>query len=83
MEYISERIINAAELETLVRAAYYDIAALREEIERESPSMEKVDELSKQLHMRLLQAKDFEFCVERRRTFSKGEFRSQFPEGNH
>lgn len=67
-DYISERVINIAELESLIRSAYYDIAALRKELEKENPSMGKIDELSKQVHLALLQAKDFEFCVERRKT---------------
>lgn len=70
MVYESERIINIAEIETLIRSAYYDISELRSEVEKESPSMCKIDELSKQIHLKLLQAKDFEFCVERRKTFS-------------
>ncbi len=68
MDYISERVINITELEGFIRSAYYDVAALRAEMEKESPSMGKIDELSKQIHLELLQAKDFEFCVERRKT---------------
>ena len=68
VDFISERIINISELEALVRSAYQDTAALRTEIEKENPSMGKIDELSKQIHLLLLQAKDFEFCVEHRKT---------------
>ena len=66
--YISERVTNISELESLVRSAYYCAAELREELEKESPSMVRVDGLSKQIHLDLLKAKDFEFCVERRKT---------------
>lgn len=68
MTYESERVVNISEIESLIRSAYYDMAALRAEMEKESPSMGKIDELSKQIHLSLLQAKDFEFCVERRKT---------------
>lgn len=64
VDYISERIVNLSELERLIQSAYYDIAALRTEMEKEKPSMERIDDLSKQIHLELLQAKDFEFCVE-------------------
>lgn len=68
MNYISERIVNIAELESLIHSAYCDTAALRAEMEKENPSLLTIDELSKQIHLALLQAKDFEFCVERRQT---------------
>lgn len=68
MLYISERVTNISELESLVRSAYYCAAELREELEKERPSMVRVDGLSKQIHLDLLKAKDFEFCVERRKT---------------
>lgn len=70
VRYVTERVVNIAELENLIRSAYSDIAALRSELEKPTPSMERVDVLSKQLHLELLQAKDFEFCVERRNTVS-------------
>lgn len=68
MEYISERICNISELERLIQSAYHGISDLRDEMEKESPSMAKIDELSKQIHSELLQAKDFEFLIEYRRT---------------
>ena len=68
MLYISERVTNISELESLIRSAYCCAAALREEMEKGSPSTDRVDGLSKQIHMDLLKAKDFEFCVERRKT---------------
>lgn len=68
--YITERVVNIAELEQLIYGAYYGVAALRTELEKENPSMCRIDELSKQIHLDLLRAKDFEFCVERRKTTS-------------
>lgn len=66
-EFISERILNISDLESLIIGAYLDITALRSELEKENPSMVKIDELSKQMHLSLLKAKDFEFCLEQRR----------------
>lgn len=59
--------MNISDLESLISGAYLDITALRSELEKESPSMAKIDELSRQMHLSLLQAKDFEFCLEQRR----------------
>lgn len=68
MEYVTERVVNIAELEDLISSAYFNISKLRTELQKENPSMVQIDELSKQIHLGLLQAKDFEFCVERRKT---------------
>ena len=65
--YISERIVNISELEALIRSAYYDAAEIRSKLEKENPSIWTIDELSKQIHLKLLQAKDFEFHIENRR----------------
>lgn len=70
MVYVTERVINIEKLEELICSAYRNISALCIEIEKENPSMYRIDELSKQIHLDLLQAKDFEFCVERRKTVS-------------
>lgn len=65
--YISERIVNISELESIISTAYRCADALRSEIEKESPSMDRIDELSKVLHLNLLHAKHFEFCIEHRK----------------
>ena len=65
MEYVTERVVNIAELEGMILSAYHNISQLRAEMEKENPS---IDELSKKIHLELLQAKDFEFCIERRKT---------------
>lgn len=70
VEFISERIVNISDLESLINGAYLDITALRSELEKENPSMVKIDELSKQMHLSLLKAKDFEFCLEQRHVFN-------------
>lgn len=68
MEYVTERVVNIAELEGMILSAYHNISQLRAEMEKENPSLVRIDELSKKIHLELLQAKDFEFCVERRKT---------------
>lgn len=68
MEYVTERVVNIAELEGMILSAYHNISQLRAEMEKENPSMVQIDELSKKIHLELLQAKDFEFCIERRKT---------------
>lgn len=68
MEYITERVVNIREIEGLICAAYYSAAALVAELEKESPSTDRVDWLAKQIREDLRKAKDFEFCVERRKT---------------
>jgi len=67
LEFVSERIVNIAELEGLISKAYCCIVGVRAELEKEKPSMVKINEFSKQIHLALLQAKDFEFCLEQRR----------------
>lgn len=71
MGYVSEQICNISELKALIQSAYNGIADLRYEMEKESPSAAKIDELSKQIHLILLQAKYFEFRIERWRTTSQ------------
>lgn len=68
MEFISERIVNISEIEALIRDAYRGVTALRVEMQKKNPSMVKIDEFSKQIHLALLRAKDFEFCLEQRRS---------------
>ena len=67
MDFVSERITNISELEKLTHSAYSSVATLRLELEKENPSMVRIDELSKQAHFDLLQAKDFQFHIEHRR----------------
>lgn len=44
------------------------VEMLRSEMEKDAPSMEKVDAISKDIHKTLLDVKYFEFLVERRKT---------------
>lgn len=62
----TERIVNISELEALHRSLYCNAIRLREESEKESPSMIVIDELSRMILLDAVKAKDFEFCLERR-----------------
>ena len=67
-EYISERVINMAECEDLIRAANFTIGVLRKEFEKDEPYLPFIDEHTKSLHKLLLELSYFEFRVERRKT---------------
>lgn len=66
MLHICERIENISELEKLIWSAYQSATAIRSEIEKESPSLLRINELSQQVHLDLLKAKYFEFQIEQR-----------------
>lgn len=66
MKMETERIINISELEAIHRKLYQTALQLREEIEKENPSMEKIEEFSKIINLESLKAVDFEFCLDRR-----------------
>ncbi len=54
----TERIINISELEAIHRKLYQTALQLREEIEKENPSMEKIEEFSKIINLESLKAVD-------------------------
>lgn len=64
--HVCERIENISDLEKLIWSAYQSAAAIRTEIEKESPSLLRINELSQQVHLDLLKAKYFEFQIEQR-----------------
>lgn len=74
--YITERIVNIAELEVLIKSAYAEIQGIRNELEKDIPSIGYIEEMSKSLHLNLLKAKDFEFCIERRKTVTENNHQS-------
>ena len=43
MEYVTERVVNIAELEGMILSAYHNISQLRAEMEKENPSMVQID----------------------------------------
>lgn len=71
MEYITERVLNISELEALIGTAYDTIVLARKKLELKNPPMDQIGELAKQLHLCLLKAKDFEFCIEQRKAVFK------------
>lgn len=74
--YISERIVNISDLERYIKFSYAEIQSIRNELEKDTPSMEYIEEMSKSLHLNLLKAKDFEFCIERRKTVIENNHQS-------
>lgn len=66
--YMTERITNIGELETLVDSAYFKVRRICDLLEKENPPMFEIGELAKQVHVELLQVHNFDFCIERRLT---------------
>ena len=70
MKYVSERVINISELEELIRLSYHTVVAIRNELDKQEPSVAKMAHLSEQAKQTLFEAVHFDFCVERRTTIS-------------
>ena len=70
MKYVSERVINISELEELIRLSYHAVATIRNELDKQEPSVSQMVQLSEQVKQTLSDAVNFEFCVERRTTVS-------------
>ena len=67
-KYVSERVVNIAELEKHIEVAFIASQILEKELQKDSPSISGIKELSKEILTNLHSAKEFEFCVERRMT---------------
>ena len=48
MKYVSERVINISELEELIRLSYHAVVAIRNELDKQEPSVAKMAHLSEQ-----------------------------------
>lgn len=70
MKYVSERVINISELEELIRLSYHAVVAIRNELDKQEPSVSQMAYLSEQAKQTLYEAVHFDFCVERRTTIS-------------
>ena len=70
MKYVSERVINISELEELIRLSYHAVVAIRNELDKQEPSVSQMAYLSEQAKQTLYEAVHFDFCVERRTTVS-------------
>ncbi|MCD8381538.1 MAG: hypothetical protein LUC30_01265 [Clostridiales bacterium] len=68
MVYVSERLTNIGELESMIGAALQTEEELCCEMEKARASIDRIDTLACRLHSLLQQAKEFELCVERRKT---------------
>lgn len=67
-KYVSERIVNIAELETYIEKAYISVELLADEIKQMGINNQQVIRLFEEVENVLKKAKDFEFCIERRIT---------------
>jgi len=68
MDYVSERITNIAELEQILEHLSIAAQALNLEIAKDSPSMYRINELSKTINDLVKKANAFEFIIDRRKT---------------
>ncbi len=66
-EIISERIVNIYEAEDIMRRIHLMLQYLKDEVEKESPSIEKINELSRTIDKDCKSIKEFEFRIEARK----------------
>lgn len=66
--YVSERIVNIAELENHIQNAYVSSISLKEELQSNRPDSKKVKILIDYIAEELQNAYDFDFHIERRTT---------------
>lgn len=76
VKYVSERIVNIAELERHIDVAFILSQLLEKELQKDNPSISDIKGLSKGMFVNLSKAKDFEFCVERRTTIEASPLRA-------
>lgn len=73
MVFMSERIINISKLEALLSAARLNFEILMDELKKEAPQSEKVQNLTCVVRDELMKAENFEFCIEKRKCFLKDD----------
>ena len=73
MVFISERIINISELETLLSGARLHFEILLSELQEETSQTEKIQNLACAVRDKLEKAENFEFCIEKRKCFLKDD----------
>lgn len=69
--FVSERIINISECEKLISTARFNFEVLMDELQKDKPSKETVDNLSQAVLSTLKKAEKFEFCIEKRKCYFK------------
>ena len=67
MIFISERIINIAELEKIINCAKFNFEVMCEELKKDAPSDEILNSASYQVMLMLSKASEFDFCLEKRK----------------
>lgn len=83
MVFISERIVNIAELESNIRMARFSFDVLIGELEKAMPSKEVIDGAIHTISESLKKAEKFEFCIEKRKCHFKEDSENPTIEENH
>ena len=65
--YLSERIVNMQEFEGKTAHLYATLGSLCEELEKEKPSTDRVNGLSRMAFLEAHELKDFDIIIEARR----------------
>lgn len=68
MVFISERIINIAELEKIISCAKINFEVMYEELKKDAPSDEILNSAAYQVMLMLNKANEFDFCLEKRKS---------------
>lgn len=71
MIFISERITNISELESLIRDAKFNFEVLIRENEKAIPSLRTINSTTSSIKEALEKASNFEFCIEKRKCVFK------------
>lgn len=71
MKYVSERIVNIAELKGIIQKARLDSLGILEECKKNKPSIENIEGYAYQMEAKLLAAENFDFLIERETTIDK------------
>ena len=80
--FVSERIVNIAELEKLIHISRFNFEVLADELEKAAPSKAKIDSAVRAIKNGLEKAERFEFCIEKRKCNFKESFESPIFEEN-
>lgn len=71
MVFFSERIINISEYENLISETRLNFEVLIDELQKDKPSKETIENLSQTVLNTLTKAEKFEFCIEKRKCYLK------------
>jgi len=75
--YVSERIVNISELESLIQDARINFEMLTDEIKKDVPSIARINATSKVVKDSLQRAEKFDFHIEKRKCSFKDSYENQ------